>query len=550
MNYKQNIKQIKEIISGDVCINENIIDEYSHDTSLFKVRPEVVVLPKNTEDIKKLVNYTAEKKREGKSISLTARSAGTDMSGGPLSESIVLGFTKYFNHIKKVGEGYATVETGVFYRDFEKETLKRGLLLPCYTASKDLCAIGGMISNNSGGEKTLAYGKMEDYVEELKVVLSDGNEYIFSSLTLPELEEKKKLKTFEGEIYRKIFKLIDSNYELLEEAKPRVAKNSAGYYLWNVYDKKKGTFDLTKLIVGSQGTLGMVTEARLRLIRPKKSSRLLVIMLKEMKPLTKVINKILKYKPESFESYDDHTFKMAVRLFPLIIKRLNGNMVRLAFDLLPEFFMFLTGGVPKMVLIAEFTGDTDEEALSKAIKAEKSLESLNLKTKVTKTEREARKFWTFRRESFNLLRQKMKKLHTAPFIEDISVKPEVLPEFLPRLNKLLSRYDLVYTVAGHVGDGNFHIIPLMDLSDPKSIDIIKKLSKEAYKLVVEYKGSITGEHNDGLIRTPYLPMMYGDKVCKLFEEAKDIFDPLSIFNPRKKVRGDINYAMDHIDKNH
>jgi len=345
-----------------------------------------------------------------------------------------------------------------------------------------------------------------------------------------------------------MFKLIDDNYEILQKAKPQVAKNSAGYYLWNVYDKEKGIFDLTKLIVGSQGTLGIVTEAKLKLIKPKKASRLLVVMLKDIAPLAKITNKILEYRPESFESYDDHTFKVAIKLFPLILKRFNGNMIRLAFDLLPEFFMFLTGGVPKMVLIVEFTGDSDKEALDKALEVKEALKTFDLKIKVTKTEREAKKFWTFRRESFSLLRQHMKKLRTAPFIEDISVKPEALPEFLPKLNNLLNHYDIIYTMAGHVGDGNFHIIPLMDFSNPKSIDIIKNLSMEVYGLVVEYKGSITGEHNDGLIRTPYLPMMYGDEVCELFEKVKDIFDPQGIFNPRKKVRGDLDYAMEHIDK--
>ncbi|MCR4283964.1 MAG: FAD-binding oxidoreductase [Parcubacteria group bacterium] len=548
MDYKECLKQIKKFVRGDVCASEEVLNEYSRDTSLFKIRPEFVIFPKDMKDIKNLVNFAVEERKKGHNISLTARSAGTDMTGGPLSDSIVLGFTKYFNHIKKIGRDYAITEPGVFYREFEKKTLKHNLLLPCYTASRELCAIGGMIANNSGGEKTLAYGKMENYVEELKVILSDGNEYSFSALTLSKLKEKKKLKTFEGGLYKKVFKLIDNNYDLLQRAKPQVAKNSAGYYLWNVYDKEKGIFDLTKLIVGSQGTLGIVTEAKLKLIKPRKSSRLLVIMLKDMAPLAQVINKVLEYKPDSFESYDDHTFKVAIKLFPFILKRLSGNMFRLAFDLLPEFLMFLTGGVPKMVLIAEFSADTDKEALAKAAEAQESLENFGLKTKVTKTEREAKKFWTFRRESFNLLRQHMKKLRTAPFIEDISVKPEVLPEFLPKLNNLLSRYDIIYTVAGHVGDGNFHIIPLMDFSNPESVNIIKNLSKEVYKLVIKYKGSITGEHNDGLIRTPYLKMMYGKEVCNIFEEIKDIFDPNGIFNPKKKVRGSLDYAMDHIDK--
>jgi len=255
----------------------------------------------------------------------------------------------------------------------------------------------------------------------------------------------------------------------------------------------------------------------------------------------------LKYKPESFESYDDHTFKVAIKLFPKLFRKISGNMFRVAFDFLPEFFMVLTGGVPKLIMIAEFTGDTPEEAVKKAEMAQEGIKEFKLKTKVTKNERESKKYWTFRRESFSLLRNKMKSLHTAPFIDDIIVKPAQLPEFLPKLDEILNRYDIMYTIAGHMGDANFHIIPLMDFSNPESIKIIKRLSKQVYNLVLEFGGSITAEHNDGIIRTPFLKTMYGDEVYKLFEETKNIFDPNAIFNPGKKVGGTLEYAMKHID---
>ncbi|MDP3710726.1 MAG: FAD-binding oxidoreductase [bacterium] len=527
--------------------SREILDSYSRDASLFKIKPQAVVFPKNTEDIKNLVRFAREAKSRGENVSLTARSGGTDMTGGPLTESVVVDMAKHFGRIKEVGSDFATTEPGVFYRDFDKATRTRGLILPSYTASREICTVGGMIANNSGGEKTLTYGKTEDYVEELKVVLQDGNEYVFKPLSPEALEDKKKQDDFEGEIYRRTFELVKNNYDILQSAKPSVSKNSSGYFLWNVWNKDTGRFDLTKLFVGSQGTLGIVTEARLKLIKPKTHSRLLVIFLKDLHKLADLIGEVLKSKPESFESYDDHTLRVAVRVFPDLIKKLKGNFFKLLWNFLPEFWMVLTGGMPKLILIAEFTADTDKEAYEKCVSAKMGIEKFNLPTKVTKTSEESEKYWVIRRESFNLLRKNVHGLHTAPFIDDIIVKPSQLPEFLPKLYNILDQYKIIYTIAGHVGDANFHIIPLMDLHKTESRKIITELSEKVYDLVFQFKGSISGEHNDGLIRSPFLEKMYGPEVYKLFEETKKIFDPDNIFNPGKKVGASLDYSLNHLD---
>lgn len=545
MNYSDDIKKF---FKGEVHSDSETLEKMSTDASIFKVNPSLVVAPKDVEDLCKLVTFVGEKSSEGADISLTARSAGTDMSGGPLTESIVVDFLPHFNHIKSVQKNFAVTEPGVYYRDFEVETLKQDLIMPSYPASRDLCTMGGIVANNSGGEKTLAYGKTEKYVRRVKMVCADGNEYEFKPLTILELEEVGKQQNFFGRIHRHMFELITKNYDLIKSAKPTVSKNSAGYFLWNAYDKEKGIFDLTKIIVGSQGTLGLITEATIALVQPKKYTSLLIAFLPTLKPLAEITNNVLKFGPESFESFDDQTVKFGIKLFPLIVKKLNGNLVKLAFQFLPEFFMVLTGGVPKLILIAEFTGDTQEEATKKAESAQESLLPFKLKTKIAKSEAETKKFWTFRRESFNLLRQHMANLRTAPFIDDFAVRPEYLPEFLPKLNAILGKYDITYTVAGHVGDGNFHIIPLMNFQKPETVEIIKDLSNKVYKLVLDFKGSITGEHNDGLIRSSYLPMMYDLEIIKLFEETKKIFDPLNIFNPGKKVGADRHYAWEHINR--
>jgi FAD/FMN-containing dehydrogenase len=382
------------------------------------------------------------------------------------------------------------------------------------------------------------------------MVLSDGQEREFRLQTMQQLEQKKKTPGLEGDIYRGMFDLIDQNYDLLQKAKPQVSKNSAGYYLWNVYDKAKGTFDLTKMIVGSQGTLGIITEVNLKLVKPKPRKHLLVVMLNDINPLADIVNHLLKFNPQSIESYDDQTFKVAMKLLPDIVAKLKGNAIKLFLSFIPEAWMALTGGIPKLVMLVEFASDSEIDALDRAKEAQESLKEYKVRTKLIMSEGQAQKYWVIRRESFNMLRHHVHGMRTAPFIDDFVVKPEVLAEFLPKLYAILDKYHLLFTIAGHVGDGNFHIIPLMKLGDVDSArKVIQDLAREVYGLVFEYKGSMTGEHNDGLIRGSYLEQMYGPEVYQLFLKAKNIFDPQNIFNPGKKINASLPYAMEHLDFN-
>ncbi|OGY64688.1 MAG: hypothetical protein A3I24_01230 [Candidatus Harrisonbacteria bacterium RIFCSPLOWO2_02_FULL_41_13b] len=540
------LEELKNIISGEVATDQETLKYYSRDASLFEVQPQAVVFPKNSEDIKKLVKFVAENKSQQPELSLTARSAGTDMTGGPLTESIVLDFKKHFNRIS-VADQKAVAQPGVFYRDFEKETLKHGWLLPSFPASREICAIGGMVNNNSGGEMTLKYGKTEDFIESLKMVLNDGEEYELKKLNRQDLDAKMAQKNYEGEIYRKVFTLLDKNYDLIQKSKIDVNKNSSGYNIWKVWDKEKQEFNLARLIAGAQGTLGIMTEATFRLIQAKKHSGLLVIFLKDLKSLPDIVHTILPLQPVSFESFDDHTFKLAVKFFWGFAKSMGAkNALSLAFQFLPEFIMTLTGGIPKLILLAEFEGDNQEEISGQLANAQKRLTNFPIQTRITNTEAKAKKYWAIRHESFNLLRKRVKDKRTAPFIDDLIVKPEYLPEFLPKLYAILDRYELLYTIAGHVGDGNFHIIPLMKLADESEKQKIFQVMEEVNKLIVEYHGSFSAEHNDGLIRSPYLKMLYGEKIYAIFEEIKKIFDPQNIFNPGKKVGAKLEYAKEHI----
>ncbi|MGB4076664.1 MAG: FAD-binding oxidoreductase [Minisyncoccia bacterium] len=530
-------EELKQKLGDGVTDRPEERAQYKRDTSIFERMPSLVVYPKDADDVATLVREVAAAKARGEEVSVTARSAGTDMSGGPLTRSVVAVFTKYMNAVE-VGDDSAQVEPGCYYRDFEKATLAKGLLLPSYPASKSIAAMGGIVNNNSGGERTLEYGKTENYVVSVDVVLSDGTKTTFSALGPDELLEKKELEGLEGEIYKTMSDLVLTNRKVIEAHRPKVSKNSAGYALWNVFDSERGTFNLAKLICGAQGTLALTTSMKLKLIRPQAYRAMLVIFLSDLTALPEIVKRVLRSNPESFESYDDHTFSLAVKYLPQMLSQMGlVRATRLGLSFVPELLMAISGGVPKLVLMAEFSEDTAAEALKKAHEAQEALKDMNLPTSVKRNEAAAEKYWIVRRESFALLRKNLKGLYAAPFIDDFVVPPDSYPLFLPRLYKLLGEYDLIYTIAGHVGNGNFHIIPLMDLSKEGAHKVILELSPKVYDLVMEYGGSTTGEHNDGIIRTPYLSHMFGPDMMKLFEETKRIFDPLNIFNPGKKVGG-------------
>ena len=544
-NLQQDIDAITE---GGVLQGSDVKDFYSHDASMFEMVPELVVAPKNSKQVQKIVEYVSRKKVGNDKLSLTVRSGGTDMSGGSINDSIVLDFTKHFSNIGTVTTESANAQPGVYYRDFEHETLKKGVLMPSYPASRDLCTIGGMVANNAGGERSLQYGKTEEFVESLQVVFADGKEYTVKPLTKKELDKKMSQGDFEGDLYKKIFKLVDKNYDEIKAARPNVSKDSTGYHIWDVWDRGTGVFDMTRLIVGSQGTLGIVTDITFRMAPAPKFSGTLVMFLRSIDDLGDVINDVLKHKPATFEGFDNYTLMLSFKLFFFFYKRIGWlGMIKLAFQLLPDLFKLMRG-IPKMVLLIEFQADSPEEVAQKVHQMRLDLSPYKHEAvfEEDETEAKARKFWIMRRESFNLLRQKVRDKHTAPFMDDLVVPPHTLPQFLPEIRRVINKHKLLATIAGHMGDGNFHIIPLMNIENPEEKAKLEPAMREINDIVLKYQGSLSGEHNDGMIRGPWLETMYGPEVFGYFQQVKTIFDPQNMFNPHKKTDADWDFSMKHL----
>src|SRR3989344_3801070 len=409
-----------------------VLEAYKRDASLFEVEPKYVATPQNSGEVKELVRYAKE---HGES--LTCRAGGSDMTGGPLTNSIVVD-VKNLNKFDIAGD-QAVVQPGVFYRDFEKETLEKGLILPCYPASKSLAAFGGMIGNNCGGEKSLRYGKMENFLVESKWIFEDDNEYTI------------KRGEIDNEYSRKVFELVRDNYELIQKAKPKVSKNSAGYYLWNTWDGK--TFDLNKLLVGSQGTLGIMTEATVRLEKVKPYHDMIALFFKSWEELPKVVNAILPHKPESLETFDKDTIKLGIKFMPWTFATKFWPEMIIGIEML---------GLPELVVLVEIAEESEEEVKEKVNSIMENIKPFKVWKRVVEKDSEEETFWKIRRESFNLLRKHSGNKRTAPFVEDFCITPEKVPEFLPLAKEILLRHKIDVNIAGHAGDGNFHIIPLMD----------------------------------------------------------------------------------------
>jgi FAD/FMN-containing dehydrogenase len=319
-----NTESLQKIFSGDIDSSSETLEKYSRDASMFVMRPQIVVFPKNSSDIKNLVVWVNEQNKTLQNkLHITVRSAGTCMAGGAINDSIIVDVTRYMHDVIEVTSEYAVVQPGCYYRDFEPKTLEKNVIFPSYTASRELCALGGMYGNNCAGEKTLKYGKFNEYVLSSKVIFTDGNEYIVEPLLRPQLEKKMAQQDYEGQIYRNVWQLIQDNGTEIVNAKPIVSKNSAGYAIWNVWNPKTQVFDLNQLLVGSQGTLGIVTEMKIRFVPVEPVTAMMVTFLPDLKNLGDLVNLCKTVSPTCIESFDDYSLKFAFKFFSDFVKQLG-----------------------------------------------------------------------------------------------------------------------------------------------------------------------------------------------------------------------------------
>lgn len=532
---------------GTVSTDKALLDKYQHDESIFAIRPQIVIQPQSRSDVEIAVQVVGRETKHYPSLSLTPRAAGTGLSGGSLTDSIVIDVSTHLTRIDapitKNDMTTITVEPGAMWRDVEKILKQHDVYLPPYPASKDICSIGGSIANNAAGPDSLRYGHCADWVESIDITLYDGKTYTVAPITYKEFKELTKKDDVYGKILTEVFSILQKNEKEIQAARPHTQKNSAGYALWDVlrdttvagFKRGKGTLDITRLISGSQGTIGVINAITLRTESIQKDTELIVVPVFDLATAANVIQKALKFNPINVELFDGLTFDLALSN-PYFFRDRLGMMefYKVMFSMYSLYHVRYMRKVPEFTLLIT----VDKETLKNHPVAEivNTLRAAGCKrARHIASETEKEMFWQIRRASYTLSKFQDKSKRPAAFLEDMTVPAENLAKFFTEIKRLLKKYNVEAAVHGHGGNCHLHFYPLLDFTKLSTPDMVVKMAEEFFNVAVKYDGNICGEHNDGIIRTPHLNKMFSKKILDLFVDVENIFDPDDIFNPGKKV---------------
>jgi FAD/FMN-containing dehydrogenase len=530
------LQHVAALVRGDFHTDEPTRRRFSVDGSIFEMLPAAVLAPRDAGDIQAVAHLLWTQARAGRPVpSLTARGAGSDQAGGPLGTGIVLDMRRHMNQVLEVGPDFVRCQPGVRYGELQGLLKQHGRYLPPYPASLELCTIGGAVANNSSGEKTVKYGDTRDYVTSLTVVLASGDEVVLQELDALELAAKTHHYTLEGQLYREMQRILAAHPRAAEIPQFHVSKNSTGYAVWEVQERNK--FNLAKLFVGSQGTLGIITEITLRTEALPTGTELIAAYFDSLDQAAEAVQQLAPLAPSALEIVDHNLLELVERQQP---GHLHG---------------LVSSPFPRIVLVIEFDDPTDRERSAKARAASSILKHYATEQRRAETVAEQERLWKLRRSAAAVMWTVKGARKAVPIVEDGIVPAVLLPEFFRRAYALFEKYDLQIAIWGHAGDANLHMQPFMDLSDSADRAKIWPFVEEFHALVIGMGGCISAEHNDGLLRSPYLKEQYGEELYGIFTRIKDAFDPYHFLNPMKKVRVSRasieplvrhSYSLDHL----
>ncbi len=531
---------LQEHLLGEVLTAPDVRKYFSTDAGIFTVTPAMVVYPRNENDVRKTARFTWQLAERGRTIPITARGLGTDRSGSAIGRGIILVFPGHMNRILEYDgkNGTVTIEPGLNFGKLQQTLHTHGRFIPSFPASLEFSTLGGAIANNAGGEKSVKYGSIINYVKALKVVLANGEIIETKRISKRELNKKLGLASFEGEVYRSLDNLIEANKDTIAKMKRSVTKNTAGYNLQNVR-AKDGSFDLTPLFVGSEGTLGIVTEAELSTEPYNPSTTLIAAFLDDIKLAEEIITELrnLPDGPSAAELIDE-------RLLNVVSKQ-NPNQLK----------GLIKGPVPKLILMIEFDNLSSRVQKRMTKKTIKILKNSQVSYHVESDDEGKEKLWKIRHAASTFVAQAEGSLKALPVIDDGIVPVDRFNEYLEGIYKLCSTYHLQTGVWGHIADGNLHMQPFLDLSHVGDRQKIFRILDDYYKFVIKLGGSTSGEHGDGRLRAPYLSELYGPEAYIVLQKLKKIFDPYNTMNPGVKVNVSLDdikpllrneYSLDHL----
>jgi FAD/FMN-containing dehydrogenase len=508
---------LQEHLVGEVMTGTDARRYFATDGSILQLAPALIVYPRNENDVRKTCRFSWQLAERGRVIPITARGAGTDQTGAALSSGIMLVFPAHLNRVLELDTkgNTVTVEPGINYGKLQQTLHTHGRFLPPYPSSIEYSTVGGAVANNVSGEKSVSYGDTRSFVNGMRVVLANGEVIETKRLGKRELSKKLGLATFEGEIYRSIDTLLEEKHELIERLGRQVTHNNAGYKLGDI-KRKDGSFDLSALFAGSQGTLGIITEIQLSTEPHNPQTTLLMAKFDSLEQLQKAILELreLPELPSAIEMVDENVLAQVHEINPNQLKEIAG----------PPF--------ATATLLVEFDGpDRQQKKLGK--RAEKILETYATEVRVATDPEEQQPFRKLREATGMLVGQNQGLLRAVP-LTDAAVPPDRVREFMEGVYALLETNNLKPAIWGHAGDGNLYVQPRLNIGAVGDRQKAFRFLNDFYKLVIGLGGTVSASAGDGRLRTPYLEDMYGTELYELQQKVKMIFDPYGTLNPGVK----------------
>ena len=523
-------RELKSIVKGNVSFDEVTRGIYATDASIYQLMPVAVVEPIDEEDVRVAVQTAAKY-----GVNILPRGGGTSLNGQGCGNAMILDFTRYMNRILElnVNEKWVRVQPGIVLDVLNAQLAEHGLQFAPDPATSSRATIGGMMGNNSAGTKSLLFGMTRDHVLKGKVMLADGTVLQLEELT-PEAYAKKAGvgDTREGQIYSGFKEIIEQNRKAIGKAYPKVMRRVQGYNL-DLFNHK-GSWNLMKLIIGSEGTLGVFLESTLKLVPLPKAKVLCTVHFSDLLQAIRTVSPILGHGPSAVEIMDDD-----------IVTRAREN---LSICPLTKFIE----GDPKAILIVEFFGESEDEALRKA---EHMVEALKKKKlgyawPLITVPSEQAKVWAVRKNGLGLMLGMKSERKPLPIVEDGCVPIEVLPEYIDNMLKFCKKRGVPVAMYAHASVGVIHVRPALSLKSQEDIGHMKAIAEHACTLIKGYGGSLSGEHGDGRVRSPFLQTFFGKEVYDLFRKVKKLFDPMGLMNPGiivdpNPIDQDLRYGMDY-----
>ena len=506
--------ELKKRIEGEIRFDRYSRLLYSTDASIYQIEPIGVVVPRHKADVQAAIEIANKL-----GVTILPRGGGTSLAGQAVGHSVVLDFSKYMQNVLEVNqeELWCRVQPGLVQDELNAHVRGMGLQFGPDTSTSNRATIGGMIGNNSSGAHSLTYGKTLDHVLELRVLLSDGSEVVLKDLSPDMIESKSRVDSIEGRAYREVFRLASQHKNEIIARYPKIMRRVSGYNLDEFV--KPQSFNLSRMIVGSEGTLATIVEAKMRLVPKPKWTAMNVIHFNDDIEALQCAQTILRTRPYAMESTDKMVLNLA-----------RGNIEQ-------SRKLGFVQGSPDSLLMVEYAGETENEVKEQVYKLEelRKREKIGYAATLAFKPDEVKAIWGVRKAGLGLLLGMKGDKKPIAFVEDTAVAPEKLPEFIRRFREVVSQHDTIAGYYGHCSVGCMHIRPLINLKETTEKAKMVSIANAISDLVLEFNGSMSGEHGDGLARSHFNAKLFGPALYDAFRQIKRAFDPKNLMNPGKIV---------------